>query len=190
MLAINVVAAIATFYVTESPRYLFGMERYDDARAVLVKFAKRNGVKDYEPRTFEEETTILIEQMDPDRDTNIRTSGGPGENEEGFAHLLPAAAASPTEGAVRPTAMTKLDINKRYMTNTGVVYRPTIRETVSNLHETVTGIRMTSHLYLIGVDKTQSIALDELWSAKPRDETGVSRQTRVFRKTRVSEAQP
>ena len=47
VLAVNVVAALATFWVTESPRYLFGMERYEEARAVLVKYAKRNGVTNY-----------------------------------------------------------------------------------------------------------------------------------------------
>ena len=35
------------------------------------------------------------------------------------------------------------------------------------MHATVTGIRASAHLFLIGVDKTQSIALDEIASKKP-----------------------
>jgi predicted ABC-type sugar transport system permease subunit len=36
---INILVAPATFWVLESPRYLFGMERYEDARQILVKYA-------------------------------------------------------------------------------------------------------------------------------------------------------
>jgi MFS family permease len=49
-LGINVFAALGTFYILESPRYLFGMEKYEKARQVLVVYAKRNGVVGYEPR--------------------------------------------------------------------------------------------------------------------------------------------
>jgi NADH:ubiquinone oxidoreductase subunit D len=64
--------------------------------------------------------------------------------------------------------------------------RLTQRESVANLHETVSGLRMTSHLYAIGVDKTQSIALDEIFGKKTPEEIEM-RSTRVFRKTRITQ---
>lgn len=64
--------------------------------------------------------------------------------------------------------------------------RLTQRESVANLHETVSGLRMTSHLYAIGVDKTQSIALDEIFGKKTPEEID-TRSTRVFRKTRITQ---
>jgi len=42
---------------------------------------------------------------------------------------------------------------------------------------------MTAHLYAIGVDKTQSIALDEIFGKKNDEDT---RTTKVFRKTRIT----
>lgn len=42
--AINVIAFIGTIFVYESPRYLFGMEKYDEARNILAKYAKFNGI--------------------------------------------------------------------------------------------------------------------------------------------------
>jgi hypothetical protein len=48
---------------------------------------------------------------------------------------------------------------------------------------------MTSHLFLIGVDKTQSIAMDELWNQKPKDALGVARDTQIYKKTKMSERQ-
>lgn len=64
--------------------------------------------------------------------------------------------------------------------------RLTQRESVANLHETVSGLRMTSHLYAIGVDKTQSIALDEIFGKKTPEEIEM-RSTKVFRKTRITQ---
>ena len=55
------------------------------------------------------------------------------------------------------------------------------------MHERVTGLRDTSHLYLAGVDKTQSIALDEIFGKKQVDQqTGTERTTKTFRKSRVT----
>ena len=62
-----------------------------------------------------------------------------------------------------------------------------MRETVSNLHQTVSGLRLTSHLFLIGVDKTQSIALDEIFSSKkPLAQDGTIVSQRTFRKSRYT----
>ena len=44
---INILALFSCFYLTESPRYLFGMEKFDECR---------NGKTDYIPPVFEDET--------------------------------------------------------------------------------------------------------------------------------------
>lgn len=62
------------------------------------------------------------------------------------------------------------------------VSRLTKRETVSYMHATVTGIRQTAHLWVIGHDKTQSIAIDELFTSKPVHD-GVERKTMTLRNT-------
>lgn len=46
-IGLNVVAILGVFYVVESPRYLFGMEKFDECRIVLKTIANRNGIKDY-----------------------------------------------------------------------------------------------------------------------------------------------
>lgn len=48
------------------------------------------------------------------------------------------------------------------------------------MHATITGLRKTSNLFLIGVDRTQSIALDEVFSQKPIIE-GQERETITLR---------
>jgi hypothetical protein len=54
------------------------------------------------------------------------------------------------------------------------------------MHERVTGLRANSNFYLVGVDKTQSIALDEIFGKKVVDVQGIERQTKVYRVTRTS----
>ncbi len=66
---LSAIAGILSFYLVESPRYLFGVEKYDECRAVLVKIAERNGVTDYQPCKFEEEMYIMVEE------TDLRVSG-------------------------------------------------------------------------------------------------------------------
>jgi len=70
------------------------------------------------------------------------------------------------------------------MTTAGQMVRLTLRESVVNLHEQVSGLRLTAHLYAIGVDKPQSIALDEIFGTKTPEEN--LRTTKTFRKTRVT----
>jgi len=53
-------------WVSESPRYLFGMEKFEECREVLSSIAQWNGTKDYEPPVFEEENTIMVEDIDDD----------------------------------------------------------------------------------------------------------------------------
>ena len=62
------------------------------------------------------------------------------------------------------------------------VNRLTKRETISYMHATVTGIRQTAHLWVIGHDRTQSIAIDELFAPKPVHD-GISRKTMTLRST-------
>lgn len=77
----------------------------------------------------------------------IRTS----EGDQKFEHLLVPSA----EEAGRDQSGSVPDSKKtRYMTTTRQTQTLTLRESVSNLHERVSGIRLTAHLYAIGVDKT------------------------------------
>ena len=66
--------------------------------------------------------------------------------------------------------------------------RLTKRETVSYMHETVTGIRQSAHLFIIGTAATQSIAIDEIFSKKPVHE-GVERSTMTLRNTKATNRQ-
>jgi predicted ABC-type sugar transport system permease subunit len=45
--ALNIVAIICCYYLVESPRYLFGMEKFEECRKIMILIAKRNGVLDY-----------------------------------------------------------------------------------------------------------------------------------------------
>ena len=69
--------------------------------------------------------------------------------------------------------------------NTNV--RLTKRETVAYMHATVTGIQGSAHLWVIGADKTQSIAIDEVFSKKPVHD-GAARNVMTLRSTRTSAA--
>lgn len=44
---LNVLAVFGCLYLVESPRYLFGMEKFDECRKAMMIIAKRNGVTDY-----------------------------------------------------------------------------------------------------------------------------------------------
>ena len=61
---LNFFAVLGCYFVTESPRYLFGMERFEECKKVLMIYARRNGVKDYEEPLFNEETIAMIENSD------------------------------------------------------------------------------------------------------------------------------
>jgi hypothetical protein len=38
-IALSAVSGVASFYLLESPRYLFGVEKYDQCREVMAKIA-------------------------------------------------------------------------------------------------------------------------------------------------------
>lgn len=46
-IGLNFIALVGTLYIVESPRYLFGIERFDQCRQVMITIAARNGEKDY-----------------------------------------------------------------------------------------------------------------------------------------------
>jgi len=57
----------------------------------------------------------------------------------------------------------------RYMTASGQQNALSKRESVAMMHEKVTGLRDNSSVYLVGVDRTQGIALDEIFGKKVVD---------------------
>lgn len=46
-IGLNLLAVFGCLYVTESPRYLFGMENFEECRKVMMTIARRNKVLDY-----------------------------------------------------------------------------------------------------------------------------------------------
>ena len=63
---LNFITAILSFFIPESPKYLFGKEKFDDARKSLKTIASRNGVSNFKPPIFEHENTLHIEVDDED----------------------------------------------------------------------------------------------------------------------------
>lgn len=55
------------------------------------------------------------------------------------------------------------------------------------MNEKVANLRDNTNVYLAGVDRTQSIALDEIFGKKQVDENGRAQTTKTFRKTRVTQ---
>ena len=72
--------------------------------------------------------------------------------------------------------------NIREGTNMSGSSRMTKRESVAYMHATVTGIRQSGHLFVIGADKTQGIAIDELFTKRPTY-GGIERSTMTIRNT-------
>jgi hypothetical protein len=65
-IGLNVLTLIGCLYIVESPRYLYGMERFDECRQAMISIAYRNGVTDYQEPLFLDEQVILIENEDGD----------------------------------------------------------------------------------------------------------------------------
>jgi len=61
---LNFVTAFMSWFISETPRYWFGMEEWDKCREVLALIARRNGVKDFVPPRFEEENDVYVEDLD------------------------------------------------------------------------------------------------------------------------------
>lgn len=88
-IGLNTIALIGCFYLVESPRYLFGMEKFDECRKVLKIIALRNGLKDYQIGAFEDEAIVMIESSEEVQAAVVNHSSGiKPENEGQFEHLL------------------------------------------------------------------------------------------------------
>ncbi len=84
---LNILALIGCLYITESPRYLFGMERFEDCKKVLTLIAARNGVKDYKEPVFDDEDVLFIEE-EVELTNKINPSGPVALPEQQFEHLI------------------------------------------------------------------------------------------------------
>lgn len=73
--ALTVIALVGTLYIVESPRYLYGMEKYNECRQAMISIAFRNGVTDYEEPLFEEEQILMVEDVESDLIERINPSG-------------------------------------------------------------------------------------------------------------------
>lgn len=62
-LAMSIVASIMTFFIPESPRYLYGANDLKGCSDVLQLIARRNNVIGYDLPKFEPEYEILIEDV-------------------------------------------------------------------------------------------------------------------------------
>ena len=133
-IGLNVIGVVATLYVVESPRYLFGMENFDECRQVLVTIAYRNGITDYEPPVFEDENFALVECIDDGELINPSGTLRPSEGDKQFDHLI--GPNQVTDEIVREKSR-----KTRYLTNTRTTQALNKRESVANMHERVTGIR-------------------------------------------------
>jgi hypothetical protein len=146
-----------------------------------VTIARRNGVKDYEEPVFNEENIVYIENADdvierinPSGPVSPEGSEDPSQEVEvragtQFNHLnLPTNRETNNPGMPQRTEVGKtvLDRKTRYLTAMGQQQTLTKRESVAIMHERVTGLRDTSHLFLANIDRTQSIALDEIFGKK------------------------
>ena len=198
--ALNVISAIGTYWIPESPRYLYGINDLEKCREVFTYLARCNGVADYQPPSFDVDFEIMVENLDGDsnsRPTERKTHGSEGGGN--FDSLLSKrdrnTASSPNkkDDAEEGGNDRKTTTMGRYMTvskaaNLNIreetsINRLTKRETVAYMHATVTGIRKTGSVWVIGADRTQSIALDEIFSKKPVYD-GVERSTMALRNTK------
>ena len=57
---LSILAAIMTFWIPETPRYLYGANNLQECSNVLKLIAKRNGVIGYDDPKFEVEFEILL----------------------------------------------------------------------------------------------------------------------------------
>ena len=181
-IGLNVCAAIAFYWVPESPRYLYGINDLEKCADVLEYIARMNGIKDYERPKFEPEYDIHIGAEEIDVSADVAGPDMQGKNQQ-FDSLLSvrrsgndAGRATQNEnkmtfersneeviGRYRTVAKAAEDRDPTSGTSTSI-NRLTKRETIALMHATVTGIRQTTNWWVIGADRTQSIAIDEMFS--------------------------
>ena len=197
-MALNLISAIAFFWVPESPRYLYGINDLEKCSQVLAYIAKMNGVQDYSAPKFEVEFDIQVENVDETKDTQRKSKTGfdgllekRGDQALSKSGKVAANVSPETSGddaLVRQThalgryrTVAQSDSDQRDGTNMSI-NRLTKRESVALMHATVTGIRQTTNWWVIGADRTQSIALDEAFSKGNQGEI-VQRETVTLRNT-------
>jgi hypothetical protein len=112
----NFITAILCFFIPESPKYLFGKEKFDECRKSLATVASRNGVVDYHPPKFAIEDELLIEIDDEDELAMLHKERSTMKMKESildekFDHLLVGNNTDnhggKTEVGIRATRMTK-----------------------------------------------------------------------------------
>lgn len=94
---LNFLTAFLSLLIPESPRYLFGMEKYEECRAVFRKLARGNGKGDVELPRFEEEYEICVEtatMVEGEMRVSAAASGLPADQDENFKHLLASGRES------------------------------------------------------------------------------------------------
>lgn len=177
-LCLNVVSAIAFLWVPESPRYLYGINELDKCSKVLHQIAKGNGIQDYTDPVWEVEYDIMIEVEGVDSSARLTSARGGENKSKNFDSLI----SQRNNGALKGSNIdnNNLAVSKgRYRTvangenvprdgSSASVNRLTKRETVALMHATVTGIRHSTNWWVIGVDRTQSFAIDEALSKQGR----------------------
>ena len=92
---LNIVTALLSLLIVESPRFLYGRDNFEACRQVLSKIARYNGVRDYEAPVFDVGYEIDVEEVDsrttdvnrsPELDDRVR--GQTQKSEKNFNHLL------------------------------------------------------------------------------------------------------
>ena len=196
---LNVVTAIGAFFVPESPRWLYGINNLERCKQVFIQIARFNGVKNYQPPQFDVDYLIYVEDVDAkststgneislDKErlsdpNNTNSQSNVDGNNSQFDHLLGNSQHQNRQKTNQPGTMR--NSSGRYLTafwDGKEPVRISKRESIAYMHETVTNIRDSAANWIIGVDRTQSIAIDELFSKKPVID-GKERTTVTFRKS-------
>jgi len=142
---LNFLTAFMCFAIPESPRYLYGRDKFDECRESLSIIARRNGITDFKAPRFLKEDELLIEVDDEDAIEEIKS-----RKTENFGHLLGAPGSPGKPGRKsqggRMTRKTKTMIDEarktrgtrktktRYMTTARQDIELTKRESVAQLH--------------------------------------------------------
>lgn len=124
---LNFVTAFLCFLIPESPRYLYGIDKFDECREALATIARRNGVTDFKPPHFEKEDELLMEIDDEDAIDEIKA-----RKTEAFGHLLTAGGkdrATQNAGTISRKTKTLIDEARktRATRNTKTRYMTTAR---------------------------------------------------------------
>ena len=125
----------------DSPVWNYGTERFEDVHAMIAKIAKWNNKLDYVKKKFpaEDDVMILVEEADP-------TNRGTVEQEQNFNSLLRNSNAT-TARVNDHTSFVNAEKKEhtRYMTSEHNPLRMTRGQSVVQLNDQLTNLRLTSH---------------------------------------------